>query len=112
MSGSIRRRRDRSDGVAVELEELLVVLFGQLQPDKQAGQHGQRDDDQRRKRDTESDGDGLEGFLGRYLRGQALVVVLLLAPGIDTGLRSAGPLATIWVMSSRVNSESWWWLPV
>src|SRR5690349_699993 len=107
-SGSISRRL-RSDGVAVELEQLLVVLFGQLQPDEQPSEHRERDDDQRRKRDAEGDGHGLESLHYSYLR-QALVVVLL-APGIVTGCRSDGPRATICAMSSRVNSASWWPLP-
>src|SRR5690349_3614232 len=61
-SASVSRPGGRSGvaGVAIELEQLLVVLFGELQPDEQARQDGERDDDQRRERDAESDGDGLE----------------------------------------------------
>src|SRR5439155_13293595 len=62
-----RRRRafglaTRSDGFGLELEGVLVGLFGDLQPDEQAGEDDERNDDQGTQRDAERDGDGLEGL--------------------------------------------------
>src|SRR5262245_38591272 len=57
MSGSMlsasRSVSGASDGVALELEQLLLVLLGELQPDEQPGKDDKWDDDERRKRDAE-----------------------------------------------------------
>ena len=41
------RRLAISGAFAVELEDLLLVLLGQLQPDEQPGEDDERDDDER-----------------------------------------------------------------
>ncbi len=47
----------------VELEDLLLVLLGQLQPDEQPGEHDERDDDQGGERDAERDATVLRAFI-------------------------------------------------
>src|SRR4029079_17564632 len=49
-----------SGAFAIELEDLLLVLLGQLQPDEQPGEHDERDDDERREGDAQRDRDCLE----------------------------------------------------
>src|SRR5436190_14668636 len=90
----------RSD-VLVELECLLVVLFGELEPHEQAGEHDQRDDEQRAERDAQGDGDGLECLHGWFLLAGQAGESLALEPR-----RGAGALAIRSAMSSRVNSTS------
>src|SRR3954452_2852597 len=53
---------------AVELEEVVLLLLGHLQPDEQPGEDDERDDDQRGQRDPEGDGYGLERLHGSVLR--------------------------------------------
>src|SRR6476620_9322092 len=71
--------RGRSDGFLVELEQLLVVLLGDLQPDEQPGQDRERDDDERGQGDPQCDGNGLERLhdylLVSFLRGWTSVRV-------------------------------------
>src|SRR5262245_28793461 len=49
-----------SGAFAIELEDLLLVLLGQLQPDEQPGEHDQRDDDERGEGDAQRDRDRLQ----------------------------------------------------
>src|SRR4051812_11938824 len=53
---------------AVELEEVVLLLLGDLQPDEQPGEDDERDDDQRGQGDPEGDGYGLERLHGSDLR--------------------------------------------
>src|SRR3954452_10589442 len=64
-SRSMRRSgRCRSGAFLVELEQLLVVLFGDLQPDEESGEDRERDDDQRGEGDPQRDRDGLQSLQG------------------------------------------------
>src|SRR4029079_18092620 len=47
---SERRSREGPDPFLLQLERLLVVLLGQLEPDEQPGQHDERDHDERAER--------------------------------------------------------------
>jgi hypothetical protein len=48
----------------VEFEELLVVLFGDLEPDEEPCEDRERDDDERGQGDPQRDRDGLECLHG------------------------------------------------
>src|SRR3954469_20759745 len=64
-SRSMRRSgRCRSGAFLVELEQLLVILFGDLQPDEESGEDRERDDDQRGEGDPQRDRDGLQSLHG------------------------------------------------
>src|SRR5712671_6346468 len=51
-----------SGAFAIELEDVLVVLLGHLEPDEETREHDKRNDDHRGERDPEGDGDGLESL--------------------------------------------------
>src|SRR5664279_3647173 len=105
----------RSGAFLVEFERLLVGLFGELQPDKESGQHDERNDDEGAECHSECHGDGLESLHGL----PPLVFAMLrsgyplagLAPGAGVGVRRLGPPVTSASMSSRVNSARPWRLP-
>src|SRR5262245_27670474 len=63
-SPPVRRRARlwRLRAFPVELEDLLLVLLGQLQPDEQPGKDDERDHDQSSERDAERDRHGLESL--------------------------------------------------
>src|SRR3954453_171039 len=87
-SRSMRRSgRCRSGAFLVEPEELLVILFGDLQPDEESGKDRERDDDQCGEGDPQRDRDGLQSLHG------------------STSLRLMA--ADGWT----VRSVAWWWTP-
>src|SRR6185436_18730979 len=90
--------------VLVELEGLLVVLFGQLEPDEEAGEDDKRDDEDGAEGDAQRDGDGLESFHGGCLQFDQPC-------GGWVARRSDGALAIMSAMSSLVNSMRSWRSP-
>ena len=48
-----------SDAFLIELQDVLVIALGDLEPDEQPGQHEERDHDQRSEGDPKGDDDGL-----------------------------------------------------
>src|SRR5688500_168881 len=94
----LHRSMTDSDRV-VELHLLVIGLFGELQPDEEAGENGERDDDHR----GDERGDADEKNLDRLHGGTPDY----LAPvGSGAGCLCSGADSIIAKISSRVNSES------
>src|SRR6185369_12617179 len=80
---------------AIELEEVVLLLLGDLEPDEESGEDDERDDNQRGEGDAERDGDGLERLHGSILRAvgwwSAVVVRRLRASASASGSGVLGP---------------------
>src|SRR6188508_3422109 len=92
-------RSGASDGV-VELHDLVIGLFGELQPHEQSGENGERDDDQRREERADADEKDLDRLHSELPDSVAPVFA-------GAGLfRCSGADSIIANISSRVNSDS------
>src|SRR5688500_19819920 len=93
----LHRSPTDSDGV-VELHLLVIGLFGELQPDEEAGENGERDDDHRGDERCDADEknlDRLHGGTPDYLA----------AAGAGAGWLCSGADSIIAKVSSRVSAE-------